>query len=42
MQVHQKIINGLGLGIVSTSKGLLTDKAARKMNIGGELICYVY
>lgn len=37
-----KIINGLGLAIVSTSKGLLTDKAARKMNIGGELICYVY
>jgi small subunit ribosomal protein S8 len=37
-----KIINGLGIAIVSTSKGLLTDKMARKMNIGGELICYVY
>lgn len=37
-----KIINGLGIAIVSTSKGLLTDKIARKMNIGGELICYVY
>jgi small subunit ribosomal protein S8 len=37
-----KIINGLGIAIISTSKGLLTDKMARKMNIGGELICYVY
>lgn len=37
-----KIINGLGIAIVSTSKGLMTDKRARKENIGGELICYIY
>ena len=36
------IINGLGICIVSTSKGLMTDKKARKDNVGGELICYVY
>ncbi len=37
-----RIINGLGIAIVSTSQGLLTDKQARKANVGGELICYVY
>ena len=37
-----RIINGLGIAIVSTSKGLLTDKQARNANVGGELICYVY
>jgi len=37
-----RIINGLGIAIVSTSKGLMTDKQARRENIGGELICYVY
>ncbi|MGB4959196.1 MAG: 30S ribosomal protein S8, partial [Saprospiraceae bacterium] len=37
-----KIINGLGIAIVSTSKGLMTSKNAKKENIGGELICYVY
>jgi small subunit ribosomal protein S8 len=37
-----RIINGLGLCIVSTSKGLMTGKAATAGNIGGELICYVY
>ena len=37
-----RIINGLGVAIVSTSKGLLTDKQARNANVGGELICYVY
>jgi small subunit ribosomal protein S8 len=37
-----KIINGLGIAIVSTSRGLMTDKQARKENLGGELICYVY
>ena len=37
-----KIINGLGISIVSTSRGLMTDKQARKENIGGELICYIY
>jgi small subunit ribosomal protein S8 len=37
-----RIINGLGLCIVSTSKGVITDKEARKLNLGGELVCYVY
>jgi len=37
-----KIINGLGIAIVSTSKGLMTDKQARQNHIGGEIHCYVY
>ena len=37
-----RIINGLGIAILSTSKGLMTDKQARHMNIGGEVLCYVY
>ena len=37
-----RIINGLGICIVSTSKGIMTDKQARKENVGGELLCYVY
>lgn len=37
-----KVASGLGIAIVSTSKGLMTDKKARTENIGGELICYVY
>ncbi|MBL7826485.1 MAG: 30S ribosomal protein S8 [Saprospiraceae bacterium] len=37
-----RIINGLGIMIVSTSKGVMTDKKAREMNVGGELLCYVY
>lgn len=37
-----KVLNGLGIAIISTSKGLMTDKEARKENVGGEIICYVY
>jgi small subunit ribosomal protein S8 len=37
-----RIINGYGIGIVSTSKGLMTNKQATKEHIGGELVCYVY
>ena len=37
-----KVLNGLGISIVSTSKGVLTDKQARKENVGGEVICYVW
>lgn len=37
-----RVINGLGIAIVSTSKGLLTDKEARQLNVGGEVLCYVY
>ncbi len=37
-----RIINGLGIAIVSTSKGVMTDKQARSANVGGEVLCYVY
>lgn len=37
-----RVLNGLGIAIVSTSKGLMTDKQARKENIGGEILCHVY
>ena len=37
-----KVLGGMGIAIVSTSKGLLTDRKARKENIGGEGLCYVY
>ena len=37
-----EVINGLGIAILSTSKGVMSDKEARKMNIGGEVLCYVY
>lgn len=36
-----RIMNGLGIAIISTSKGLMTDRAARKDGLGGEVICYV-
>jgi small subunit ribosomal protein S8 len=36
-----KVINGLGIAIISTSKGVMTDKEARKENVGGEVICFV-
>ena len=37
-----KVLNGLGISIISTSKGILTDKQARKEGVGGEVICYVW
>jgi small subunit ribosomal protein S8 len=37
-----RVLNGLGVAILSTSKGLMTDKEAKKENIGGEVLCYVY
>jgi small subunit ribosomal protein S8 len=36
-----RVLNGLGIAILSTSKGLMTDKEARALNIGGEVICYI-
>lgn len=36
------VINGLGVAVLSTSKGIMTDKEARKVNIGGEVLCYIY
>jgi small subunit ribosomal protein S8 len=37
-----RVLNGLGINIVSTSQGLLTDREARKMGVGGEIICSVW
>ena len=37
-----RIINGLGLSIVSTSKGVITGKKAKELNVGGEVLCYIY
>ena len=37
-----RVLNGLGISIIPTSKGILTDKQARKENVGGEVICYVW
>ena len=37
-----RVINGLGIAIMSTSKGVITDKEAKKLKIGGEVLCYVY
>lgn len=37
-----RIINGLGIAIVSTNKGLMTSKEAKATNVGGEVVCYVY
>ncbi len=37
-----RVLNGLGIAILSTSSGLITDKEARSMNVGGEVLCYVY
>jgi small subunit ribosomal protein S8 len=36
-----RVLNGLGITIISTSKGVITDKEARKLKIGGEVLCYV-
>lgn len=37
-----RVLNGLGIAIISTSKGVMTGKKAKELNIGGEVICYVY
>jgi ribosomal protein S8 len=37
-----RVLNGLGIAILSTSMGLMTDKEARQRNVGGEVLCYVY
>jgi small subunit ribosomal protein S8 len=36
-----KVLNGLGVAIISTSKGVMTDKEARKQNVGGEVLCFI-
>ena len=37
-----RVINGLGIAIISTSRGVMTDKDARRLNVGGELLCYIH
>lgn len=37
-----KVLNGLGISVISTSSGILTDKQARELNVGGEVLCYVW
>ncbi len=37
-----RVLNGLGIAILSTSKGVMTDKEARLQNVGGEVLCYIY
>ena len=41
-QEMPRVLNGLGIAIVSTSKGVMTGKQAKRENVGGELLCYVY
>ena len=42
VETMPKVMNGLGIAIVSTSKGLMTGTQAKQLNVGGEVICYVY
>ena len=42
VQNMPRVLNGLGIAILSTSKGVITDKEAKELNVGGEVICYVY
>lgn len=42
VQRTPRVLNGLGIAILSTSKGVITDKEARSLNVGGEVLCYVY
>lgn len=37
-----RVLNGLGIAVISSSKGMITDKEAKELNVGGEVICYVY
>jgi len=37
-----RVLNGLGIAVISTSKGMLTDKEARRESIGGEIVCYIW
>ncbi len=37
-----RVLNGLGVAIVSTNRGVMTDRDARRLNVGGEVICYIW
>lgn len=41
VETMPRVMNGLGVAIISTSKGVMTDKEARKENVGGEVLCYI-
>lgn len=41
VQTMPRVMNGLGVAILSTSKGVMTDKEAKKQNVGGEVLCYI-
>lgn len=41
-QTMPRVLNGLGIAILSTSKGVMTDKEAKRQNVGGEVLCYIY
>lgn len=41
IQTMPKVLNGLGIAIISTSKGVMTDKEARTQNVGGEILCFI-
>ena len=42
MKSLPRVLNGLGIAILSTSKGVMTDKEARMQKLGGEILCYIY
>ena len=42
VEAMPRVLNGLGIAILSTSKGIITDKEAKELGVGGEVICYVY
>ena len=42
VQRPPRVLNGLGIAILSTSKGVITDQEARSLNVGGDVLCYVY
>ena len=42
VETMPRVLNGLGIAILSTSKGVMTDKEAKNLNIGGEVLCYIY
>ena len=41
VDTRPRVLNGLGVAIISTSKGVMTDKEAKKLNVGGEVLCYI-
>ena len=42
VETMPRVLNGLGIAIISTSKGIISDKEAKELNVGGEVLCYVY